>query len=85
MYEFNNGSTYSQENAKLIRDMKNLDITYFSAIHGKLTSDCVYTGNHPDNWFRESDSMIGKFSSTNPGGNLEPDIPDRLFYYYTPE
>ncbi|MBO4697791.1 MAG: DUF4838 domain-containing protein [Lachnospiraceae bacterium] len=85
VYEFNNVSTYSQENAKLIRDMKNLDITYFSAIHGKLTSDCVYTGNHPDNWFRESDSMIGKFSSTNPGGNLEPDIPDRLFYYYTPE
>lgn len=82
VYEFKTVSTYAKQNELLISDMEALGISYFSAIFGKTISNCVYTGNHPDNWFLEEDSMIGKFSGTNPGGNLEPEIPKSLFSYY---
>ena len=82
VYEFDTPSTYATENDKLIKDMKAAGVTYFSTIYGKTISNCTYTGNHPDNWFRESDSGIGKFTSTNPRTTRKPAIPKQLFVYY---
>ena len=82
VYEFGDPNTYASENEKLISDMKNAGVTYFSTINGKTISSCTYTGNHPDNWYRSSDQVIGKFTSTNPKTTREPAIPKQLFVYY---
>ncbi|GEM_PF-6960984 len=82
VYEFDTPSTYAAENDKLIKDMKNAGVTYFSTINGKLVSDCTYTGNHPDNWYNSSDKVIGAFTSTNPNATRKPAIPKQLFVYY---
>ena len=86
VYEFNTVSTYASENAKLIKDMKALDVTYFAHINGILMEQCTFTSYHPDNWANpDGDSVIWSFSSTNPGGNLSPAVPENindLFVYY---
>jgi len=82
VYEYSDPSTYANENAKLITDMKNAGVSYFSTINGKKLEACTYPQNHPDNWYRTSDSGIGTFTSTNPSTTRKPAIPQELFVYY---
>ena len=93
VYEFNDPSTYKQQNELLIKDMKSAGVTYFSAIQGKTINDCTLPQNHPDNWYpiknpdgtwNTSDRTIGTFTGTNPGGNLSPEIPKQLFVFENP-
>ena len=58
-------------------------VTYYSMIRGKLVEECVKTQYHPDNWTSEDDDEIGRFTAANPGGNLKPSIPSKLFTYYS--
>ena len=83
VYEFSDPSTYSSKNKALMNDMINAGVTYYSMIYGKLVKDCGNTQNHPDNWPISKDAGIGSFTSTNPGGNLKPAIPSKLFIYYS--
>ncbi len=93
VYEFNNPSTYKSQNELLIKDMKAAGIEFFSAISAKTINNCNLPQNHPDNWYPikrangtedTSDRTIGTFTSTNPGGNLSPEIPKQLFVFEKP-
>ena len=83
VYEFSDPSTYSSKNKALIDDMIKAGVTYYSMIRGKLVEDCVKTQYHPDNWTSKDDDEIGRFTAANPGGNLKPSIPSKLFTYYS--
>lgn len=53
--EFSNSSTYANENAKLINDIKSTGASWYSILGQKKMSNCTYTSHIPDNWANSSD------------------------------
>ena len=83
VYEFSNPSTYKTQNQTLINDIKKAGFNQFNIFNDYKMSSCTHPENHPDNWCTENDYLIGRFTSSNPGTNLNPAIPNNLFTYYT--
>ena len=80
VYEFSKVSTYKSENQKLINDIKTSGASFYSYILNKRMTDCIYPENHPDNWSNgDGDSVIGSFTGSISGVNLNPTIPENLF------